>query len=203
MRVLIIGFLAASMLALGAPVQSASSASKDPRMTKALDRVEKGRWTQADLAYIKRDRSLADKVADPRPSASDSGASSGRTPTSTRAGRALGTCGHWYKAWYRKRSLLGSTIYKYHHKAVWCQTAGKITRWQSRTDYPTEADFVVYWRKLILNQRYGIGSAKAYSRRTRHIELCVAKYGCYQSFYPWVGLTIRANGKETYKGSGG
>lgn len=175
----------------------------DPRMTRAIQRVGDGTWTDADLAYIRTSPAIAGQVADPRDEGA-SGAESGRTRTvSATTRRGPGSCNWWYRAWFRKRSLLGTTLYVYHHKVVFCRTRDRITRWQARPDWWTDPDSVAYWRRLSDNQAYGTGTGTAYSKKQRHIEFCIAHYGCYQNFYPWVGLTVRANGNNSYRGSSG
>jgi hypothetical protein len=204
MRYLLGVVLCAALLGPVSPVGTAEAApDTDPRMNRAIQRVGDGTWTSADLAYIRSEPAIAGQVADPRDQGA-SGAESGRTPTpgaTTRRGR--GSCNWWYKAWFRKRSLLGSTLYVYHHEAVYCRTRYHVTRWQSRPDWWTDPDSVAYWRRLTENHQYGTGTGRAYSKKQRHIEFCIAHYGCYQNFYPWIGLTVRANGNNTYRGSAG
>ena len=178
------------------------SPDTDPRMTQAIQRVGDGTWTDADLAYIRSDPAVAGAVADPRDEGV-SGAETGRTSLAARTSRRLGSCNWWYRAWFRKRSLLGSTLYVYHHKVVYCRTRSRITRVQARPDWWTDPDSVAYWRRLSDNQLYGTGSGRVYTKKQRHIEFCLVRYGCYQNFYPWIGLTVRANGDHSYRGSAG
>lgn len=202
MRSLVSGSICAALLLLNAPVHAVEPDGFDPRMATALSRVDKGTWTQADLDYIKTDPDLAAQVPDPRPAATESGAVSGKV-TGDLTALASATCNWYYYAWYRKRSLLGFTMYKYYHRAYYCKTSQEITKWQVREDYWRDVTSVAYWRELVQNSKAGIGTSTATTTRQRHIELCVVKYGCYSSLYPWVTLKIRANGNNTYSGDAG
>jgi hypothetical protein len=208
MRVLMAAILSASLIGLTPPVQAADTT---PTVRQALRHVDNGTWTTADLRVIKRHPRIAAKVADPR-APEQSGSRSGSSATverqmtrgiSTVARARLGRCGYWYLAWFRKRSLLRNTMYKYYHRVDYCKTSRRITRWQHRTDFWREPDTIAYWRELVENRRRGRGTRVAYSTRMRHIAFCLVKLGCYQSFYPWVTLTIRANGRNRYRGSAG
>jgi hypothetical protein len=209
MRCLLSAVLCAVLLGPASPADAVETSPDtdplmtDPLMTGALRRVGDGTWSDSDLAYIRTDPAIAGQVADPRDEGV-SGAESGRTTTaSASTRRRAGSCNWWYRAWFRKRSLLGTTLYVYHHKAVYCRTRSRITKLQARPDWWTDPDSVAYWRRLTDNQVYGTGTARVYSKKQRHIEFCIARYGCYQNFYPWVGLTVRANGNHTYRGSAG
>ena len=204
MRYMLSAMLVAALLGPASPADAERvSPDTDARMAGAIQRVGDGTWTGADLAYIRTDPAIAGQVVDPRDEGA-SGAESGRTPaTVATARRARGSCNWWYRAWFRKRSLLGATMYVYHHKVVYCRTRHRITAWQARPDWWTDPDALASWRRLTDNQAYGAGTATAFSKKQRHVEFCVVRYGCYQNFYPWIGLTVRANGNNTYRGSSG
>lgn len=72
---------------------------------------------------------------------------------------------------------------------------------QARYDYLPQAQSIVYWRGQVVNAQAGIGSYSAWSKFQRHIEYCVAKYGCYSSSYPWSKITVNAKGGYSYTGS--
>ncbi len=179
---------------------SAGAAAPDPTGS-ALARVNQGSYTAADVAVIRRDPALAAQVPDP--AGVTTGVSKGRTavPVTARAAKTLGSCGWWVDVWYKQKSLLGSTIYIWHHKVVYCKTTKKITKWQNRYDYLTHEQSIVAVRKLTVNQKSAVGAYSAWSHLQRHLEYCVVKYGCYANTYPWAKITIKANGTYTYKGA--
>jgi hypothetical protein len=72
--------------------------------------------------------------------------------------------------------------------------------WNYRQDYVTDTDFVVYVRSLVGNNEWGMGTSQAGSFRQRHIEYCIAKYGCYSSNYPWSWSRLNGNGTYSWEG---
>lgn len=191
------GIIFVALLMLAAPVHASQYEGGDRRMQAAIDRVMTGEWTRADLQYIKSEPAIAAQVPDPR--ATEWGDSSGRLTA-----KSNGSCGHWYLAWFKKKSLLGFTLYNYYQRAFYCKTSTKITKWQSRKDYWTDPTSVAYWKKLVRNEKRGIGTSKAVTTKMRHIELCVVKYGCYASLYPTITLVIRPDSDDNeYFGNAG
>jgi len=159
-----------------------------------MERVVDGTYTDADLDLLRSHPDVAAQVPDPK------------APVETGAdtnddGMTRAICGAWVDAWYRQRSLLGSTIYVYHHRVVYCRDGTRVTAWQNRYDYLSEAQGIVYWREQTVNQAGGIGTSSAWSHVARHVELCVVNPGCYASLYPWIRITVRGNGTYSYTGS--
>lgn len=183
------------------PISPAQAA--DARTTQALDRIEAGTWSSADLALIRSQPEVAAQVPDPTDLGTVTQQAGIKTEDSKRvmALAAVTTCGNWVRVVYTKRSLTGSVIYAYGHYVQFCRNGSAVTRWESRYDYLAQSSAVVYWRGQLVNQQAGIGSWSAWSHFQRHIEYCVVKFGCYSNAYPWSKITVYGNGGYSYTGS--
>lgn len=192
------GLMSILALASGGPAQAA-----DAGMAGALDRIEAGTWSGADLALIRSRPELAAQVPDP----TDPGTVTQHVGTrvvdapAVSALTAATTCGHWVRITYTKRSLTGSVIYAYGHYVQYCRNGSAVTRWESRYDYLAQSSSVVYWREQVVNKQAGIGTSSAWSHVQRHIEYCVVKYGCYANTYPWSKITVYGNAGYSYTGA--
>lgn len=187
-------------------VAETADASTRAVTSAALNRIAAGKYTAADLALVRNDPALAAQVPDPQ------GLTSGVTrstlsSTATRVAStkttaaATASCGHWVDVWFKQKSLLGSTIYIWHHRVDYCRTSAKVTKFTNRYDYLTHAQSIVVVRGLTVNQKGGTGTYTAWSHLQRHLEYCVVKYGCYANTYPWSKITVKASGSYTYKGA--
>jgi hypothetical protein len=180
-----------------------SSAPNPDRIGPALHRIAQDRYTSSDLALIRQHPKLAAKVPDPTQTPVLHARTGPSRSHDTTAARTLGTCGHWVDVWFRKRSLLGDTLYKWHHRVVYCRTARRVMHWQNRYDYLTAASSIVQVRERTTNQQGGIGTSAAWSHLQRQLEFCVIKYGCYASLYPWSRITVYGAGGYDYTGDNG
>lgn len=203
------GPVAVAVGALVALALSASATAAPPAvgdvdeltMQQAINRVGDGTWTQSDLAYIRSDPATADQVMDPTAAGEATGESTNDTQATAPTAENPEVCGLWYNVWYKHYSLLGSTIYEWHHKIVYCRVWNSaITRWQVRSDYMQYAQSIVNVGALTANWQYGIGQMQAHSFRQRHVELCMFKYGCYANLYPRSELWVGAVGRYGYTG---
>ncbi|MGI5239361.1 hypothetical protein [Dactylosporangium sp. CA-139066] len=173
----------------------------DPAVAAALARINDGTYTQADIDLIKTDPVLADEVPDPSTNLAAMDVSGGdASPVYT-----IDATSCWHvTVTVRRRSLLGSTLYKWHHYVEWCGTSSgkKVTKWRQRYDYVTNASSVVYVRELNAESHsstpvYNVAT----SFRQRHIEYCVVKYGCYTSHYPHSKIWVYWWGGYAYTAS--
>ena len=192
-----VALIATLVLTSTAPAHAADSG-----IARALERIEAGLWSNADLALIRTQPELAAQVPDP----TDAGTvtqQAGTNIASERSGAltAATTCGEWVRVVYTKRSLTGSVIYAYGHYVQYCRNGSAVTRWESRYDYLAQSSSVVYWREPVVNKQAGVGTSSAWSHFQRHIEYCVVKYGCYANTYPWSKITVYGKGGYTYTGA--
>ncbi|WP_369186982.1 hypothetical protein [Streptomyces sp. R08] len=228
-----VGTVAGALLALGTVSARADGATADPAMTAALQRVADGTWTQADLDYIKTDPTVADQVPDPSvpesnlitektvatggeqhltvdelPSGADYDASDEVTLPAIPDGDS-GTVGrattNWKEVdvWVKKYSLLGSTIFTWHHVVNFAYNGSHVTSWGYRYDYLSQQQGMVQLKERATNQTTSAGTSSAYNLMQRHLQYCIAKYGCYADVYPWSKITVKGSGGYSYKyGSG-
>lgn len=114
-----------------------------------------------------------------------------------------GSSMYWYEAWFRKRSLLGTTIYKWHHHVKWCAKNGQVIKFPNRYDFLTQADSIISMGKLEVNPPPYVPAATSTSHKQRELRYCVVKYGCYATTHPWSKINAKGNGTATYSGSAG
>jgi hypothetical protein len=195
------------MAPAGADTDPQSSGAGEP-LVAALDRIEAGTWTEADLDLVRQHPDIAAQVPDPSQppeplSIASSGGTRERTAT-TKAASALTTiCGAWVDAWFQKKSILGNSIYKWHHYVRYCRNGSVVTTWQARYDYITDQQSGVYVREQTVNSQWGLGTNSATSHIQRHLEFCILKLGCYENHLPWSRITVHGNGTYSWTGSTG
>lgn len=200
------GVIAFSAILAGSLVgaSTASATIDEIQMQSSITAVGNGTWTQADLDYIMQDPAIADQIIDPRPSGVESGVTEGVDESYAEAGPPEPTvtyCGAYLDVWYTHKSLLGSTIYTWHHKVVYFRIPNqRVTKWQARFDFLGYHQSIVHVEELVADTQWGIGTFTAHSYKQRHIELCVLKYGCYADLYPHSQLNVNANAGTSYSG---
>jgi len=124
--------------------------------------------------------------------------------TARSAMAAQSTAWKWVEVTYTRRSLLGATLYKYHHKVNFQYNGTKVTSWGGRSDrFSNEDDFFVKGAREE-NWKTGVPASSAKSHMKRHAQLCAAgSIGCYANLYPWITISIKGTGSYTYTGSAG
>ncbi|MFD5570487.1 hypothetical protein [Streptomyces cadmiisoli] len=114
------------------------------------------------------------------------------------------TAWKWVEVTYTRKSLLGFTLYKYHHKVNFQYNGSRVTAWGSRSDWFTNEDDVFVRGARIENWKTGVPASSARSHMKRHVQLCAAgSIGCYANLYPWVTTKVKGNGTYTYTGAAG
>lgn len=109
----------------------------------------------------------------------------------------------WVTVTYTHKSLLGSTIYKYHHKVHFEYGGGKVRAWGARSDDVTNEQDVVVIHGRTKNTKSSVPATAATSYMKRHISLTVPLYGEYAQLYPWVKIKVKGTGGYSYSGSSG
>ncbi|MFJ8589308.1 hypothetical protein ACIRD2_32250 [Streptomyces sp. NPDC093595] len=115
--------------------------------------------------------------------------------------RAAITGGTWKMTHvtHTHRSYLGNVIYKYHHWAEFNYGGGKVRAWRFRDDDITNANEIVnVGDRRIVDSRTATPAASATSKMKRKVELCVLKYGCYSTMYPYVYTTVKGTGRTSF-----
>jgi len=213
-----VGAVAAAVALLVSISPGAAQAARPDPTAAAVARIVNGGYTPADIALVKQDPVLASQVPDPTaPVETSAESSAGLKPASATdapsatvaetdssvALLATTYCGEWVRVTYTKKSLTGSIIYKYAQYVQYCRNGSIVTKFESRYDYLAQSSSVVYWREAVVNKYGSVGTYAAWSHFQRHIEYCTVKIACYANTYPWIKITVKANGTYTYTGSAG
>ncbi|MFF5492782.1 hypothetical protein [Streptomyces aquilus] len=106
----------------------------------------------------------------------------------------------WIDVYYTRKSLLGSTIYKYHHKIWVTYNGSKVTSWGKRKDFLTNPQEEVDEKERTENDRSGVPASAVTSHMKRHISLVAPVYGEYANLYPWITIKVHGNGSYSYTG---
>lgn len=190
---------AALVTALGSPSIAQPAPSEENAIPAALQRIGNNTYSAADISLIKQHPQIAAQVPDPQHSTSKKvhGTPKELSPTS-----AQERC-HSVDDIRTRYSLLGSTIYNWHHYVEWCGSGDAVTQWGQRYDYVTDAQGIIYQRERTLDQKSPLPRSTATSHISRHMEYCVVRYGCYASTYPWSKLTLHPDGRTDRQGGAG
>lgn len=112
--------------------------------------------------------------------------------------RALVRC-KTSSAVHRERSTLGFTLYRFHHSVRMCYDGSTVTSVSERRSWITDVDPTVDYQGLIGDWVNGVGRSSATSFAEGHTEHCVFKVGCYANQYPYIRMTLRGSGSNTYE----
>lgn len=206
-RAIVLGTVAVlSVTLLGA---APSQAADPPGIATALQRISDGNYTAADIALIKNFPDIAAQVPDPRPGGvvetvrviRPDGTTFKRARTFMGSGSGTWCNDCWVQTNHTQKSLLGFTIYIWHHRVQAHRSGGIMQSWALRTDFVTNVDGVVEMQELSGESHYGMGTTKATSFRQRHMKYCVLKYGCYSNVYPYSWIYLYGSGSFSWEGN--
>ncbi|MEU0370020.1 hypothetical protein ABZ070_07085 [Streptomyces sp. NPDC006283] len=97
------------------------------------------------------------------------------------------------------RSYSGSVIYKYQTWAEFNYGGGKVRAWRYRADDITNASEIVNVdNRRIVDSKTSTPASSATSKMKRKVELCIFKYGCYSTMYPYVYTTVKGTGRTSF-----
>lgn len=100
-------------------------------------------------------------------------------------------------------SLLGFTVYRFHHVARWCWTYPRVTS-VNRSVYVSNVDPNWAYRGVISSSGWfyqwisGRANSGHYGFRQGKFENCVIKYACVGSEYPWVKVWVHGDGSYAW-----
>jgi len=133
----------------------------------------------------------------------DGGASSSKVTPLAAAARVKGGKWKMTHVTHTHRSYLGSVIFKYHTYAEFNYGSGKVRAWGSRYDnFTNEQDIVDVDNRRLTDTKSRVPASSATSMMKRKVQLCVVKYGCYATLYPWAKTKVYGSGKTKIDGSG-
>lgn len=182
------------------------------KVTAAQTRISTGTYTADDLAYLRQFPEIAAVTPDPTDVSAPTITQVNTSPPTVRSGQptaqalSVGTCGYAVLTSWRKKSLVGQTLYVWNHYMQFCHTSTKMTQWQASYDYVSQASSVIDVRERIVNYESPVGYNSMFAHIQRHLEYCILQYGCYANTYPWdrVTLYVSLNGlpdRYTWVGS--
>ncbi|GAA3040385.1 hypothetical protein Aglo01_31280 [Actinokineospora globicatena] len=181
-----------------APTASADKESRPlPReVVTVLDRLSlTGELSDADRAVLRKHPEIAAQVLDPAKITATSKTTTvaGSNAFQSATGVAARHC-HISEGQISGHSVLGSTVYVWHHRADWCADNVTVQSFHYRQGWATELASTMYFRGVTANWNSPTPSGYAESFMQAHIENCIFKYGCINSNYPWVKIKTWANG---------
>jgi hypothetical protein len=116
------------------------------------------------------------------------------------ASSALLAC-YWAQVRRWGKNLLGMTLWTYYQRIEWCSNGSTITsvtrlRWG-------EVSFPGWAFKGHTSSTTSGGKGYTSYRARTHGHFCLAEYfSCVQNAYPWIDMTVRANGSWSYSAGG-
>jgi hypothetical protein len=180
----------AALCAVAPSTAHASTISVDA----ALGRLAAtGTLSAADRATLLQHPDVAAHVVDPDPAATDSGVTTGRATVTLATGTR---CGAWRDQWIRKRTLLGSTAYKFHQYMEWCYNGRSVTSIQQRYPYMSDNDGFFYFDKLVANSYNRPPAGEVNSYMQAKVDNCIPLKACISTTYPWVRIRAGNNGSS-------
>ena len=116
--------------------------------------------------------------------------------TVTEAGETSAGC-TWRKTTQTLRTVGGVRAMEIWQRGTWCWRRGKVTSvsWSKGffdSQWVLDAWNWKGWAGTVTGG--GVGQAHVYRRITGHFELCIFRYGCLRSVFPWVAQTLRGDG---------
>lgn len=197
--------LASVLAVLAVTFNTAASAAPSPAdVNAAAGHIFSGHYTAQDIAVVKSDPAVAALVPDPTaPLRVVAGSSSPQLSSAALTATAPSGCGYGRWVTEYQTSIIGTTIFGWRHQVSYCMGNSKITAWQSRYDYLSQADSGVYMRELVADSASGIGTWMAQSFRERSVEYCIVSWGCYSNSYPYSTIRLYGNGTWWYSGTAG
>lgn len=176
------------------------------QISAALDRIAEGTYTDQDITLIKSFPEIARQVPDPRPSGTSSGNNAGvavSMPVSASEQEMAPASCWWLESWQEKNDVFGDPVFRMYSRTSWCGNGSTVTSIYGRSGWFTNVASGIYFREWVNNTAYGEGHYTAHSDRQALVEWCVIKYGCYDTSYPYINQTIKANGDWSRSSSGG
>ncbi len=103
-----------------------------------------------------------------------------------------------------------SLAYIYNHEVHWCWDGDTITEVKQDYDYVTQAASSYYWRGNVTHTDYfdwwgGDSRGKYKTYREGEVERClpIPQLSCITTYYPWMKITVYADGDNETRGSAG
>jgi hypothetical protein len=113
-------------------------------------------------------------------------AAAGVTQAEQRCYEATGT--------HHSRTLFGNTFYRFTHRADWCTDGTNVVSVDNREHKMTDVDAFATFNGLVEDYVTRVPAREVTSIMKGRVDNCVPVQGCLSSKYPFVELTLRADG---------
>jgi hypothetical protein len=95
---------------------------------------------------------------------------------------------------HHAKTLLGNTFYRFTHRADWCTDGTNVISVNGREHKLTDVDAFATYRGVVEDHVSRAPAPEVTSIMKIHVDNCVPIEGCISSKYPFVELTLRADG---------
>ncbi|GAA0941785.1 hypothetical protein [Pseudonocardia zijingensis] len=95
---------------------------------------------------------------------------------------------------HHAKTLVGNTFYKFTHSLSWCTDGTHVVSVDDREHRFTEASAFATFESVIEDSVSRTPAREVTSIKKARVDNCVPGQGCISSKYPFVRLTLRADG---------
>ena len=95
---------------------------------------------------------------------------------------------------HHAKTLLGNTFYKFTHRLDWCTDGTNVVSVENREHTFTEASAFATFESLVEDWVSRVPAREVTSIKKARVDNCIPVQGCLSSKYPFVRLTLRADG---------
>lgn len=95
---------------------------------------------------------------------------------------------------HRAETLIGNTFYKFTHSATFCTDGTNVVSVDDREHRFTDASDYASFGDVIEDSVSRMPASEVTSIKKARVDNCIPIKGCISSKYPFVRLTLRANG---------
>lgn len=95
---------------------------------------------------------------------------------------------------HHAQTLLGNTFYRFTHRAEWCTDGTNVVSVDNRAHKMTDTSAFATFEGLVEDYTSKVPAREVTSIMKGRVDNCVPVQGCLHSEYPFVELTLRADG---------
>jgi hypothetical protein len=95
---------------------------------------------------------------------------------------------------HHAKTLVGATFYRFTHRADWCTDGTNVVSVDNRQHKMTDVDSFATFEGVVEDYVSKVPAPEVTSIMKGRVDNCVPVQGCISSKYPFVELTLRADG---------
>jgi hypothetical protein len=95
---------------------------------------------------------------------------------------------------HHAKTALGNTFYKFTHRLDWCTDGRNVVSVENREHMFTDASAFATFESIIEDRVSRTPAPEVTSIMKARVDNCIPNAGCISSKYPFVRLTLRADG---------